>query len=192
MNQMSPALPAAEFNARATEKGWGAICDPTLAFYRPELSGILRVWREAAGAHSVPLRSSLTPRLLKDYLPHIAFYERVANEAGAWRYRIRLLGSAYQAVMGEHTGKFLDEFLPPEHLDLWSSVLDTILKHGAPLRFLTRSEITGRNYLVGEYCSAPVVDRSGEPNLVLAVGYYGADRRWEDVVASVPRPAEPA
>ena len=191
MNQASQSQPAAEFNARATEKAWGAICDPTLAFYRPELSGILNVWREAAGARSVPLRSSLTPRLLKEYLPHIAFYERVEGDAGGWRYRVRLLGSAYQAVMGERTGKFLDEFLSPEHLELWSSVLDTILDHGAPLRFLTRSEITGRNYLVGEYCSAPVADRSGEPNLVLAVGYYSADRRWEDIVASVPRPTAP-
>ncbi len=173
---------ADDFNARAVAAGWAARCDPTLAFERPELVAVHAAWQRMAAGRPMPSRLEMTPRVLKDWLPHVAFYERVEAEGGKRRYRVRLLGSAYLPLFGELTGCYLDEALPAAALPLWEYVLDTIVAQGAPLRFRTRSEITGKDFMISEYCSGPLTDPAGNANYVMAVGYYSPGN-WDEIAS---------
>lgn len=128
----------------------------------------------------MPTRAEMTARALKPWLRHVAIYERVSEARSQPRYRVRLMGSAYQEVFGDLTGQFLDEVLPPEAVPLWHAVLDVVLAGGRPTRFLTRSEITGKDYLISEYCSVPLANDAGESAYVMGVGYYEAGS-WDDV-----------
>ena len=174
---------ARDFNAHADANGWRSICDSTLGFDRPELAMVSALWFDLAGGRAMPTRQDATPRVLKPYLPHVVIYDRIAGEYGKPRYRVRLMGSAYRAILGELTGKFLDDALPPAHARMWHVTLDTILAHGAPLRFRGCSETTGKTFLASEFFAAPLADAHGAPTFVLGVGYYGPGR-WDDVVSA--------
>jgi len=128
----------------------------------------------------------MTPRLLKDCLAHVAFLERVPQEDGSHRYRVRLFGSAYQPIFGELTGCFLDEGLPPAVAPMWHAAADTALNYGAPLRIAGRSEVPNKEFLAGEYFVAPLTDPAGNPSFVMAVGYYRAGHLAEEPAAVTP------
>lgn len=171
-----------DFNALAAVHGWETICDGSLAFEEPELIALHKMWQRIKGIRPMPSRQEMTPRVLKDWLPHISVYERVQSTGTSRRYRIRLLGTAYQPVWGDLdlTGRFLDEALPQEHLPLLETVLDTVLAHRGPLRFLTHSVVTGRTYLIAEFFSAALTDAEGEANFILSAGYF-APGNWDEV-----------
>lgn len=176
---------AEEFNAQAAANGWPALCDGSLAFDRPELAAVCDLWFGLAAGRAIPARPDMTPRVLKDWLPYVSFYEAV-DEGDRRRYRVRLQGSAYQPVMGSLTGKFVDEVVPPVQVPVWESTLAAVIAHGAPLRFLVRNALLGKSFLVGEYFSAPLTGLDGKPSYVMGVGYYGS-AQWDDVAAAFHR-----
>src|SRR5580692_6842000 len=124
MDRIGQSEPGAQYNALARAEGWAGLCDNTLAFRRPELTAMLALWREQMKDGAAPYRHSMTPQLLKSHLPHIAIYERVQAASGKHRYRVRLMGTKFSAVMGDFTGKFIDEAVPPQFLVRWHAALD--------------------------------------------------------------------
>lgn len=173
-----------QFNAAAHEGGWAALCDASLAFGDPRFDPLVGIWREAAAHGRLPRRSELGPRGLKLLLKNIAIYERLMN--GNVRWRVRLMGTAFADVMGDLSGKFLDEAVPPMHLPRWHAALDAAIAAGAPLRFMSRSDTTAKSYLVAEYFEAPLVAEDGSVSLVLAAGYF-APRSWREVTVHEQR-----
>jgi hypothetical protein len=168
-----------KFNAKARAEGWASFCDPCLSFHRLEFRLMVATWRDLGDEEHLPSRKDLTPRRLKSLLRNIVIYERVAN--GTVRYRVRLMGTAFADVMGDMSGRFLDEAVPAEHLPRWQAALDTALEAGAPLRFVARADTAGKPFLVGEYFEAPLLDDSGQPTMILAAGNF-APRHWADVM----------
>ena len=59
-----------------------------------------------AAGRPLPSRLEMTPRVLKDWLPHVAFYERGRGPTMAPPLSCPLLGSAYQPLFGELTGQY--------------------------------------------------------------------------------------
>jgi hypothetical protein len=177
------AIEACEkYNARARAEGWPSVCDAALSFSRLEFRVLTATWRSFATDH-LPCRKDFTPRSLKALLRNIAIYERVAN--GKVRYRVRLMGTAFCDVMGEMSGKFLDETVPAAHLPRWQAALDTCIEAGAPVRFVSRADVVEKPFLVGEYFEAPILSDDGSPNMILAAGLF-APRHWADVTANEP------
>jgi hypothetical protein len=172
------------FNLRARTEAWPSFCDASLAFQRMEFRLLLATWRDFGDEEHLPSRRELTPHKLKSLLRNIAIYERVAN--GKTRYRVRLMGSAFADIMGDLCGRFLDEAIPQEHLPRWHAALDAVLEAGAPLRFVSRADTSGRSFIVGEYFEAPLLDDSGSPTMILAGGYFAA-RKWSDVTELEPQ-----
>lgn len=167
-----------KFNAAAQSGGWPALCDASLAFGDPRFELLIAIWEKAAAAGRLPRRADFNPRALKSLIRHVAIYERVADEQV--RHRVRLMGTAYTEVMGDLSGKFIDEAVPKEFLPRWSAALEAALEAGAPLRFVSRSDTGGRTYLVAEYFEAPLLADDGSPTMILAAGHF-APRRWDDV-----------
>lgn len=173
-----------QFNAAANERGWAALCDASLAFGDPRFDPLVAIWHEAAAQGRLPRRSELGPRSLKLLLKNIAIYERIVN--GNVRYRVRLMGTAFADVMGDLSGKFIDEAVPPAHLPRWHAALDAAIAARAPLRFMSRNDTTAKSWLVAEYFEAPLVAEDGSVSLILAAGYF-EPRSWREVAANEQR-----
>lgn len=174
--------PGARYTRMAQENGWVGICDPTLNFRAPELLELCHQWRHLKGTGGIPRRTDFTPRVLKNALPHLAIYECVNCPNLGKRYRVRLMGTRFAEVMGDLTGKFVDEAIAPQFLPRWYAALDAVLEARVPLRFLSRSDTTDKKFLLGEFFEAPLLNDSGEARLVLAAGIYSAMQSWNEIL----------
>ncbi len=175
---------AAEYNRAAKAGGWHSLCDVTLKFLHPDLIKLRDLWKSEAGDAGIPLRRTMSPRLLKSFLRDIALYERI-GDGEARRYRVRLMGTSFAQILGDLTGKLLDETLPADMLPRWYGALDATLGARAPLRFLGREDTNQMTFLTGEFFSAPLAADDGQVNLVLGAARYSGKRPWEDVDAEV-------
>lgn len=137
----------------------------------------------------MPTRSDITPRDLKDILRTVLLFERVSQNPS--HYRWRLIGTGLTSILGENTGKTLEESLPTEHIERWTECGDMILEGGQPLRFLGRVHINGREYLDAENLFVPLANDNGEPSFILGQCRYTPRRSetediWENQMASLP------
>ncbi len=155
---------------------------------------MLALWREQMKDGAAPCRHCMTPQLLKSHLPHVAIYERVQAEHGQRRYRVRLMGTKFSQVMGDFTGKFVDEAVPQEYLARWYAALDASLDAGVPLRFLSRTDTSSKPFLYGEYLQAPLLSGDGAMNMLFAASIYTPAASWREIAGGEPlftsRPVE--
>jgi len=177
---------AADYNAASVRGGWHSLCDPTLQFSHPELRKLLELWVSHAGATGIPPRREMSARMLKSMLRDVAIYERVSSQGGR-RYRVRLIGSGFAQIVGDLTGKFIDEAVAPEMVSRWYGALDATLGAAAPLRFVGREETNGMIFLTGEFFSAPLMADDGQVNLVLGSARYSGKHPWPEIEAETRR-----
>ena len=175
---------AAEYNRAAKAGDWHSLCDVTLRFLHPDLIRLHDLWKSEADNGDIPLRRTMSPRLLKSFLRDIALYERIGNGPDR-RYRVRLMGTSFAQILGDLTGKYLDEAIPAEMRPRWHAALDATLGTQAPLRFLGREDTNQMTFLTGEFFSAPLMADDGEVNLVLGAARYSGKRPWSVVDAEV-------
>ena len=185
--QAKIALPeirgADDFNGAARRDRWPMLCDPTCAFGHEGHRDLLALWRGVAGPGAIPYRRDFSARRLQPFMKSIVLYERLDGEDGGRRYRVRLMGGNITPVLGELTGRFLDEAVSEKFLPRWCAMIDATLGAGAPLRMLSRSDSFDKSYLVGEYFSAPLLTDDGAAKLVLACGHYEGARSWTKLAA---------
>ena len=174
---------AAEYNKASTAGNWHSLCDESLSFAHPDLLKLLELWRSEAGPAGIPPRRVMSPRLLKPFLRDVALYERLTGEGGKRRYRVRLMGTAFAQILGDLTGKFIDEAIPADFVIRWHASLDATLGARAPLRFLGREDTKGMTFLTGEFFSAPLLADDGQMSIVLAAARFSGKRPWEEVDA---------
>ena len=176
-------------NQRAVKEKWFHYCDPTLAFSDHFYDHLLEVWRARAGERPMPQRSAITPRDLKDILRDILLVERTQSNPS--RYRIRLIGTGLVTIVGEGTGKMIDEVVPPDHAARWAECCDLVLDGGQPMRFLGRVHLQGREYLDAENLFVPLANGSNEPAFAMGLCRYTPrrtqdEKSWENQIASIP------
>ncbi len=173
---------ADDYNEKAKTNDWAAFCDASVSFSHPDLRRLLGLWRRQA-KDGIPLRRDMTPRVLKSFLPDIAICERVTGEGGERRYRVCLMGTWLAQILGEFTGKHLDEVMEPRLLPRWQVAIDATLADRVPLRFLGRTDTNAMSFLNGEYFVAPLLADDGSASFILAAGRFTGGRPWEDVEA---------
>jgi hypothetical protein len=176
-------------NQRAAREKWFHYCDPTLAFSDHFYDHFLEVWRAKSGERPMPQRSAIMPRDLKDVLRNIILAERM--ERNPSRYRARLIGTGLTHIVGDRTGKMLDEIVPPELLPRWIECCDLVLDGGQPMRFLGRVHLQGHEHLDAENLLVPLADNNDEPTFVMGLCRYTPRRTqegqsWENQIASIP------
>ncbi len=180
---------AKALNQKAVRQNWHHFVDPTLAFTDTHYDVLLNLWRSKAGGRKMPSRSDMTPRDLKPILRQVLLFERISKNPS--RYRWRIVGTSLTSILGENTGKMLEESIPPEHLERWTDCGDLILDGGLPLRFLGRVHVRGREYLDAENLFVPLANDNGEPAFVLGQCRYTprqseTEEIWENQLASLP------
>jgi hypothetical protein len=183
MDNSSPADPSEFYNARAAAGGWSSRCSPATGFDTPELNALLAVWNEKARDHW-PRRADFDARSLKPFLRNIAIVERV--ESGGARYRLRYFGSDFVRLFGEQSGRFVDEFLPPENLPRWTLAYETVLLAGLPMRFTAEFAIPRISFLKAESFSAPLAAEAGMGSMLLTAMYVTPKADLAQVSASSP------
>lgn len=186
---MNLVVAAKALNQRAVQENWHHFCDPTLSFTGSDYETLLTLWRNKAAGRPMPARSEITARDLKDILRNIFICERVSTHPS--RYRWRLVGTSLTSILGENTGKPVEETVPAEHLPRWIACGDMVLDGGQPMRFLGRVHINGRQYLDAENLLVPLSNDAGEPSFILAQCRYTPRRSdsediWENQLASLP------
>ncbi len=186
---MNVAATVKALNQRAVTEKWFHYCDPTLAFTDHFYDHLLEVWRAKAGERPMPQRSAITPRDLKGILPNIILAER--TERNPSRYRVRLVGTGLTDIVGNGTGKMIDEVVPPDLAARWVECCDLVLDGGQPMRFLGRVHLQGREYLDAENLFVPLANGNDEPTFVMGLCRYTQRRTqdeqsWENQIASIP------
>ena len=179
---------ARALNQKAAQQKWHHFCDPTLAFSDPVYQQFLSLWRSKAGTRAMPAKSEITPRDLKDFLRDITVCHRVAENPS--QYVWRLIGTKVAEVVGHHTGKTLEESIPPELSVRWTECADLILDGGQPLRFLGRVHLKDREYLDAENLFVPLANDEGQPTFVMGLCRYTPrhsekEESWESKIASI-------
>jgi hypothetical protein len=177
-------IQAAElYNARAQAKGWASYCDSSLSFHHAPFHTLVGIWHEARGIARLPQRQAMTARRLKDFLPDLALYERLETEGGH-RHRCRLMGMRVARFYGDHTGKVVQDFMPPQNVMRFCSAIDDTMDAGVPLRFLARTASANTDFLSAEYCLLPLTDAQGKASMVMiAISFSAAP--WETFIAQM-------
>ena len=156
------------YNRSAERDRWPSRVDPALAFEAPELREAHAVWRKAAGARALPLRSDLTPRLMKHFLAKVAVLD-IVRAAGRTRFRVRIVGTALERTFGGMTGQFLDETLSEPFRSRWEATLRVPLLAGAAARSIGRVEFRDQTYLQAETFYGPMGADIAAPDSMLVV-----------------------
>lgn len=176
-------------NQRAARENWHHYCDPTLAFSNDCYGAFIDLWRTRAAGRTMPARSDMTARDLKDFLRNIVIFERIGRNPS--RYRWRLIGTSVTEVAGHHTGKTFEETIPEEHRPRWLECFDLVLDGGQPMRFLGRVHLKGREYLDAENLFVPLANEEGEPTFAMGFCRYTPRHSdegeiWQDQIDSIP------
>ena len=180
MDRAATLDPTEGVNAFSARQGWPFRGSAVLEFDRPELNQLRDVWHEKTSRRSIPFRNDLDARALKPVLRNLVILERM-GESG--RYRIRLMGSEIVRLVGEGTGRFLDEAVSPLQLPRWLAAYDSVLDAQVPLRFLTRYADEKLSYLTSESFNAPMLDAQGNPTMLLSCAYFQSQIADTDLIA---------
>lgn len=171
-----------DLNALAAERSWPLCADGLGNFYLPETEAVHALWRNKAGENEIPHRSEITARLLKPYLKIVNIHERVWK-GSTRRYRLRLMGSAVAEMLGEASGKYYDEFLPPDVLGMWNAMSDVVLAYRKPIRFLVRADRFAKAKMSGEIFAAPLLTADGRADMAISAGRFNKAWDWEELSA---------
>jgi hypothetical protein len=167
---------ADELNRFAERVGMPGRCDPALGFQNPELNDATTLWRNTANGRPLPLRSEMTARALKPFLPNVALVDLVQH-AGACRFRMRLMGTALASLLGDHTGQFVDEAIVSPFHERWNAIFGAAIAAGEPLRVFGRLEYRRLDHIAIELMVAPLCVDGPLPSSVLVVAHIDCSGR---------------
>ena len=174
---------AEKFNRFAESMGMPARCDASLGFNTPQLAEAVAIWREKAGESGLPPRTQFTARTLRAFLPHVSTVDLVETDSSR-RFRFRLMGTAVSQLLGDHTGKFVDEAVVSPFRERWLAVMEAAIKAGAPLRIFGRLEYRQQDFIAMDMMIAPLGSVSGQAEGVLTFMYpsYSASHVFHPLV----------
>jgi hypothetical protein len=170
MNNPPTLDPLELIRRQSAADGWGGTFEYATAFTEPKLNDVLKLWKKKAGG-GIPARTSFAARELVDVLPNFWLAETV-HEDGRLRYRIRRAGTAVAAVMGDMTGKFLDEAIPQPLVRRWEMATAAFIACSRPVRFNTIVDLPHANFLLSESFNAPLLDIHGAQTILMAVSFF--------------------
>lgn len=150
--------------------------DADLKFQKQELRALLGVWREKCAGRGFVTRADFDARTVKPYLRQMSILDVVTQEDGTRRYRYRYFGSGIVEVFGEHTGHYIEQFIPTERMARWTAGHDLVVLSGRPLRFVINYTSPQISYLSSESLVLPLTDGNGTVTMLMCFLYFGPKR----------------
>ena len=114
-------------------------------------------WRSRRRAYGMPARADIAPAAMRKFVAHAGLSE-IRPGTRQVDYFIRLAGTRWEDVFGPMTGRFLEDFLPPEIEMRWRTVFDAVRKAATPVGIATGIEFQGKSWLTCEMFVAPLGD----------------------------------
>lgn len=167
----APYDPVDALNAMAQRRGWTFTCDRRLEFEAAQLSATLALWRSRALAGRLPARADFSMRDLKGVLTDLIVFDVVRDEQ-RMRFRCRNIGSHAVGFLGELTGRFLEESLPPAASERTAACYSAIVEASCPLRFVTRFSMDKINFLTAEFIGVPLASDGVTVDMVMSVTHF--------------------
>jgi hypothetical protein len=150
--------------------------DTALDFDRRELNALRDVWRQKCTGKGFATRADFDARTIKSYMRNMTILDVLPQADGTRRYRYRYFGSSIVEVFGEHTGHYIEEFIPPERMARWTAGHDLVVLSGRPLRFVINYNSPAINYLSSESLVLPLSDDSGTVTMLMCCLFFGPKR----------------
>src|SRR5579885_808254 len=173
MTDTNPAQPEAQFNREAEALGWPTRADSTVRFQNRDFADLADRGRGKA-AHGAPRRSDFSARDLKHVLRDLLIVEHVPQQGGRSRLRVRYEGSGLARVLGEITGSYMDESIPPDLYPRWQSALEAAESAGRPMRFIGRIDLRDQQYLTTEVFAVRLAAEENGPVMAMAAFRFHA------------------
>ena len=162
-------------NARARARGWTFTADRRLEFHAPKLTDVCALWHRKACAGRIPRRADFSARELKGVLADLMIMDIVWS-GQVMRLFHRYTGSAIGYTLGENTGKFMDDTLPPPTYERTVACFETVARASTPLRFTTRFSLDRISFLTAEFFAAPLAEDGVTPDKLMAVAHVNRAR----------------
>jgi hypothetical protein len=178
-----------DYNRHAERDHWPSRVDPALTFDAQLLREAYVSWRGAAGKRALPLRTDMTPRVMKRFLAHVAVLE-IVREPDRTRFRIRVTGTALERSFGGMTGTFLDESLPEPFRSRWHATLNVPLFARCAARSVGRVEFRDQTYLKAETFYGPMGADIAAPDSMLVVVHTETTQPPSTSVFRTPQKAD--
>ncbi len=144
------------------------VVDYDLKFRQPEVGAALAYWHSRCGARTMPARADLDPVDMREFLANVMLAEVAAGPHGP-EIRLRLAGTAVEAVFGPMTGKPLTEALPSNLVSRWLLIAETVLAARRPVRFVTRIAYQNQEFVTAEALVAPLSSGGDAIDMMFAV-----------------------
>lgn len=142
-------------------------------FRDPRLGWLYGYWLKKKGDRDAASRADLAPAEIKPFLPILNLIDVRKEPLG---FRHRLVGTEIVERLGrDATGCWVDSAL---YGPAWEQVFDglrTVLEERRPYRRLTRLDWHTRSWLSMESLELPLIDESGEVNMILRGASYFTD-----------------
>lgn len=168
MTDTKSGQPEAQFNREAEARGWPTRADSTLSFQNQNLVALAALWA-AKAVHRAPRRSDFNARELKPLLRDLLIVEYVPQQqGGAVRLRVRYVGSSLAVVLGDLTGRFMDESIPNDLYPRWQAALAAAELAGHPMRFTGRIDLRDQQYLTTEAFAVRLAAEADGPVMAMA------------------------
>jgi hypothetical protein len=143
-----------------------------LEFDRAELNQLRNIWREKTRNKRIASREDFDARTVKPFMRNMVILDVETQADGTRRYRNRYEGSAVVEVFGEQTGRYLDEYMPPDRLERWRAGHDLIVLSGRPMRVVVNYNSPQISYLRSEIFTFPLSSDGETVNMVMAFNYF--------------------
>jgi hypothetical protein len=150
--------------------------DTDLEFGRQELNALRDIWRGKSAEKGFATRSDFDARTIKPFMRNLSILDVVPQSDGTRRYRYRYFGSAIVEVFGEHTGHYIEQFIPPNRMARWTAGHDLVTLSGRPLRFVINYNSPQISYLSSESLVMPLSDETGTVTMLMCCLYFGPKR----------------
>ena len=113
-------------------------------------------WNALRADRPMPARAEISPRDMREFLPHIGLVEVVAAPDGTIGYTMRVAGGKIEEIFGPLTGQPLANALPQETVLRWRLVFEEVRKGGVPLAVTGRVAHGNLRHLKYELFAAPL------------------------------------
>jgi hypothetical protein len=126
-------------------------------------------WLSKRGGKRVPARADIDPVEIHGFLPNIFMMDVI--ESGA-RFRYRLVGTAIGNAVGDFSGRYVDEALPPPQYEVYREKYLRIVRELAVLYEVVRIVWHESPAVLFRRLMLPLSDDQATANILFGVGYY--------------------
>lgn len=135
---------------------WPVTVDWELRFLRPPAQDAALYWHSLLNGRCMPARRELSPRAMKDFIPHVSLLDVVSEVDEKPDYVVTLQGGHAREVFGDIKGCRPAEIFDPAIARRWRRCFDLSYASKKPARLLSRASTSGKNWLVCEALIAPL------------------------------------